>query len=307
MTENNSNLCGIIPVYKEKDWTSFDVIGKLRGILHIKRLGHGGTLDPMAEGVLPVFVGKATKCCDIIPDSRKVYKAGFEFGLSTDTQDITGEILSKSNKEIPLSLIKAELVKFTGKIMQLPPMYSAVKVNGKKLYELAREGKTVERTPRQITVNSLEITGYDEKSRRGEMIIDCMKGTYVRTIISDMGDSLGAGGVMTSLERTRSAGIEKSECFTVSQIEKIAQENKIGEIIIPADRVFEIYQKATLDKRTTALYKNGVKLYKNQVSVSDEYEEYNEQKKYRVYGFDGEFLGIGGFCQGLFRSIKNFY
>ena len=301
MTENNSNLCGIIPVYKEKDWTSFDVIGKLRGILHIKRLGHGGTLDPLATGVLPVFAGKATKCCDIIPDRRKVYKAGFKFGVSTDTEDITGKILCENNTKISRKQLEETIPLFVGNIMQIPPMYSAVKIGGKKLYELAREGKTVERTPREITVNSIKILDFDENSQQGEMVIDCMKGTYVRTIISDMGKKLGTGGIMTSLERTYSAGVEKSECFTVEEIAKLWEKNKLEEIVIPTDRAFEVYQKITLDERITALYKNGVKLYPKQTGVEISH------KIYRVYGYDGEFLGIGAFKEEFFRSVKNFY
>ena len=297
----NENLCGIIGVKKPKGWTSFDVIGKLRGVLHIKRLGHAGTLDPMAEGVLPVFVGKATKACDIIPDRKKVYLAGFKLGISTDTEDITGEVISVSDKKADLEQLKAAAEKLTGDIMQTPPMYSAVKVNGKKLYELARQGKTVERTPRPVHIDSIEITEYDENSREGKMLVSCEKGTYIRTVISDIGIFLGTGGTMTSLVRTYSGGIDISQCYTIEEIEKAIGENRIEEIIMPVDKAFEVYEKINLSERITGLYKNGVKLRPQQVGKSGADEEI-----YRVYGFDGEFIGTGRFINGEFRSHKNF-
>lgn len=297
----NDNFFGILPVYKEKGWTSFDVIGKLRGVLKIKRLGHAGTLDPMATGVLPVFVGKATKACDILPDDRKVYRAGFKLGVSTDTEDITGEILETSDKGVSLLQVQEQADKLVGDIMQIPPMYSAVKINGKKLYELAREGKTVERKARPIRVNSIEITRYDEDAREGELIIDCQKGTYVRTVISDMGKALGTFGVMTSLERTYSGGVDIKSCLTVAEIEKIVSEGRLEEVVEPLDKVFEMYESLRLSERITPLYKNGVKLRPPQVGKSQA-----DSKVYRVYGFEGEFIGLGHFVNGEFRSKKNF-
>jgi tRNA pseudouridine55 synthase len=301
---NNTELSGILPVKKQQGWTSFDVIGKLRGITHIKRLGHGGTLDPMAEGVLPVFVGKATKCCDILPDKRKRYKAGFRLGLSTDTEDITGKILTECENPVTLTQIEEILPLFSGDIMQLPPMYSAVKVGGKKLYQLAREGKTVERTLRKIHVYGIEITAYDEQKREGILEIDCGQGTYVRTVIADMGEKLGVGGVMTSLVRTLSNGITLDKCLTISEIEQISAENRLGEILLPTDKAFAIYPETRLGKWETSLYKNGVKLRPEQVCCADKSDE---SAIYRVYGFDGGFLGTGHFVGGEFRSHKNFF
>lgn len=295
------NLSGIIAVYKPGGWTSFDVVAKLRGILRIKRLGHGGTLDPMAEGVLPVFVGKATKACDIIPDRRKEYSAGFKLGMSTDTQDITGKILTESPAEVNLEKLKAAAETFVGDIMQIPPMYSAVKVNGKKLYELAREGKTVEREPRPIRVNSIEITEYDESKREGKMYVRCEKGTYIRTIIYDIGEKLGTGGVMTTLVRTYSGGCGISDCHTLEEIQALVNEEKIGDIIIPTDKAFAEYEEVRLSKRITELYKNGVKLRPEQTGRSP------DDRSYRVYGAENEFLGIGHFVNGEFRSKKNLF
>lgn len=295
----NENISGIIAVNKPKGWTSFDVVAKLRGILHIKRLGHGGTLDPMAEGVLPIFVGKATKACDIIPDRKKEYSAGFKLGVSTDTQDITGNVISTSETNVSRGTILSAAESFTGDIMQIPPMYSAVKVGGKKLYELAREGKTVEREPRKIHIDSIDITEYDEQTREGRMYVRCEKGTYIRTVISDIGDKLGAGGVMTSLVRTYSGGCKLEDCRTLEEVAVLAESGRLDEIIIPADRAFAEYDEVRLTQRITGLYKNGVKLRSAQVGREP------DDRLYRVYGFDGEFLGIGCFKNGEFRSFKN--
>lgn len=292
-------VSGILPVNKPAGWTSFDVIAKLRGILRIKRLGHAGTLDPIATGVLPVFVGKATKACDIIPDRKKVYKAGFRLGISTDTEDITGKTLQVSEKAVKREDAEAAAQRLIGDIMQIPPMYSAVKVNGKKLYQLAREGKEVERQARPVHIHSIEITEYDEQTRQGKMTVSCEKGTYIRTVIADMGKALGTGGVMISLERTYSGGLDISDCLTLEQIQKICGEDRLSEIIIPVEKAFREYPKISLNKRLTVLYKNGVKLRPEQVGTSA------DDRLYRVYGSDGIFLGIGFFANNEFRCKKN--
>lgn len=296
----SENYNGIIGVNKPEGWTSFDVIAKLRGILRIKRLGHAGTLDPMATGVLPVFVGKATKACDIIPDVKKVYLAGFKFGVSTDTEDMTGKVLSSSDKAVSSSDIEDCIEKFTGDIMQVPPMYSAVKVGGKKLYELARAGKVVDRQPRKIHIDIITVSEYNEETREGKIIIDCEKGTYVRTVISDMGNALGCGGIMTSLVRTYSGGIDISKCYTLDEINDICQQDRLSEILIPCDKPFEIYPSVKLTERITKLYKNGVKLRPQQVGFDNA-----EDGIFRVYGFDNEFIGTGYFKDNEFRCHKN--
>lgn len=296
------NLCGILPVTKPEGWTSFDVIAKLRRVLKIRRLGHSGTLDPMATGVLPVFVGRATKACDIIPDRKKVYTAGFELGITTDTLDITGTVLKKSGRAVTLGQIEEVKVGFIGDIMQTPPMYSAVKVDGKRLYELARQGKEVERKPRPVHIDAIEILSYDEDVGRGVMRVSCEKGTYIRSVISDIGDRLGCGGVMTSLERTYSGGIDISQCRSISQIEEICADGDLEGLLIPIDRVFEVYDKVCLGEWETRLYRNGVKLRTEQTGL----EEPEEETSYRVYGCDGSFLGIGKIQGGEFRCVKNF-
>ena len=186
-----SGLNGILCINKPEGFTSFDVIAKLRGILKTKKLGHAGTLDPMATGVLPVFAGFATKACDILPDSDKSYIAGFRLGVTTDTQDRTGTILhQRPANHLTAEMIEQALPAFRGEILQLPPMYSAVSVNGQRLYELARKGIEVERTPRPITIYRLELLRYDPASQEGEMEISCSKGTYIRTILHDLGETL---------------------------------------------------------------------------------------------------------------------
>ena len=283
----NKELNGIIVINKPKGFTSFDVIAKLRGILRIKRLGHAGTLDPMATGVLPVFIGKATKACDILPNNEKSYKAGFKLGIKTDTQDITGNVVFEEKSCVKLDELHDKVKMFLGETEQLPPMYSAVSVGGKRLYELAREGKEVERKPRKIYVESIDITEFDEASQTGIMEIHCLKGTYVRTIIHDLGEALEAGGVLISLERTSSSGYDISQSHTLDEIQSLMSSGKgIEGIIFPIDSAFYLYEKIILNPKHTRLYKNGVKLRLEQVGAMG-------GNTYRVYGSDNEFLGLG--------------
>src|SRR5574344_429877 len=201
---------GVINVYKEKGFTSQDVVAKLRGILKQKKIGHTGTLDPDAEGVLPICVGNATKLFDILTDRTKEYETVLLLGKTTDTQDISGNVLSESDsyKYLSVKEIEGTILSFLPGYEQIPPMYSAIKVNGKKLYELAREGKTIEREPRGVHIDSIEIKNYDETSRIGVIKVDCEKGTYIRSVIADIGEKLGCGGMMTSLERSYSGGVD---------------------------------------------------------------------------------------------------
>lgn len=301
MSTNENTVMGILPVNKPKGWTSFDVVAKLRGVMKIKRLGHAGTLDPMATGVLPVFVGKATKACDILPDTKKIYTAGFRLGVSTDTLDITGRVIRENADKVTADQLERIRQRFVGEITQLPPMYSAVKVDGKRLYQLAREGKTVQRTPRKCIVHSIEIISYDEETREGKMTISCEKGTYVRTIIDDMGNALGTGAVMTSLVRTYSAGFDIAQCLTMEQIEEICKQGRISDVIMSVEKAFEMYGGIRLDRRLTELYKNGVKLYRSQL------KEEQQGDIFRVFGSDGSFLGLAAFKNEMLCSVKNFY
>lgn len=294
---------GILCIDKPQGFTSFDVIAKLRGIMKIKRLGHGGTLDPMATGVLPVFVGTATKACDIMPDSSKRYVADFRLGKTSDTQDITGNILTESDKKISREELEAVLPEFTGKIRQLPPMYSAVQINGKRLYDLARQGVEVERNPREIEIKNIVIFKYDEKSREGTLEIGCGKGTYIRTIINDIGERLGCGGIMTGLVRTCSSGFTINECCTLDEVQRARDEDRLESLILPIERVFENIPKLCLNEVQTRMYRNGVKLDLNRIrNIRQGVSEYS------VYGFDGEFIGIASVDSenGCLRVFKNF-
>lgn len=293
---------GILCVNKPQGFTSFDVVAKLRGILKMKRLGHGGTLDPMATGVLPVFVGNATKACDIMPDSSKSYRAGFRLGEASDTQDVTGTILARSDKTVSAEELESVIPQFTGKIMQLPPMYSAVQVNGRRLYDLARQGIEVERTPREIEVDALRVEKYDPGTREGELYISCSKGTYIRTVISDIGDKLGCGGIMTSLVRLSSGGFTLDDCFTFEQIQQARDEERLGELILPIERVFEKLPKLRLGEAQTRMYRNGVKL-----DLARVYNIKDGEDIYAVYGHDGAFIGTA-FAEresGVLRVGKN--
>lgn len=293
---------GVICVNKPQGFTSFDVIAKLRGIMKIRRLGHGGTLDPMATGVLPVFVGTATKACDIMPDNTKSYRAGFKLGQVTDTQDITGDVLAFSDMAVNRDALEAVIPDFVGDIMQLPPMYSAVQVNGQRLYDLARQGVEVERQPRQIHVDKLILTEYDEDTREGVLEIYCGKGTYIRTIINDIGEKLGCGGIMTSLVRTSSGGFTLAECYTMEEIQQAADENRLEELILPIERVFASLPKLRLNEVQTRMYKNGVKL-----DISRVHHIKSEVELYSVYGSDGVFIGTAfvDHENGILRVAKN--
>ena len=293
---------GILCVNKPQDFTSFDVIAKLRGILQMKRLGHGGTLDPMATGVLPVFVGNATKACDIMPDTTKSYIAGFRFGAVSDTQDIWGDVTEKSDKTVSREDILSLLPCFTGTIMQLPPMYSAVQVNGQRLYDLARKGIEVERTPREAEVYSLELLSYDSEKRQGTLSIACGKGTYVRTVINDMGEKLGTGGIMTSLVRTSSGGFTLEECYTFEQIQQARDEGRLEQLILPVERIFAKLPKLRLGEAQTRMYRSGVKL-----DLARLYNIRSDADTYGVYGYDGTFIGTAYTDRekGILRIGKN--
>lgn len=299
-------LNGILLVDKPQGFTSFDVIAKLRGILRIKRLGHSGTLDPMATGVLPVLVGKATKASDILPIDEKSYEAGFKFGISTDTQDITGEVLTNSNIFISLERLENAAESFVGDILQIPPMYSAVSVGGKRLYELAREGKTIEREARPRKVNYIKINSYDSLTREGMMSVSVSKGTYVRTLIHDIGEKLECGGVMTSLRRTSSSGYDIKQCYTLEQIQQYADEDNLSHIILPVETAFNSnYDKVKLNRHCTQLYKNGVKLRLEQAGI----QGISNDKTVCIYDCDNEFLGLAqtNIDKNELKIYKNFF
>lgn len=276
---------GIISIYKERGITSFDAVAEVRRIFATRKAGHGGTLDPMAEGVLPVFLGDTTKAADYCPDNTKQYLAGFRFGISTDTQDITGKVLASSNEYVSRNKMPMIERLFTGELMQVPPMYSAVKIGGQKLYDLARRGETVERKPRPITVYELKIRRYENNS--GEMLVTCSKGTYVRTLISDIGDKLGVGGVMTSLVRTKSGMFTLENSYRLSELEERSPE-ELEALLMPLEKLYEQLPKANLDEQQTKLFRNGATLDADRIRFDLIYD-----MGYYIEGSDGVFLGIG--------------
>lgn len=286
---------GIVLINKPAGFTSFDVIAKLRGILKTKRLGHAGTLDPMAVGVLPVFVGRATLACDLLPNHDKKYIASFRLGITTATQDSTGEITNECESHVTKAQVENALERFSGEIEQTPPMYSAIKVQGKRLYDLAREGIEVEVKSRKIVIYEIKLLEFDEKTQSGKIQVFCSKGTYIRTICHDLGKVLGVGGIMTDLCRTNAAGFELKECLSLDEIQSLCDKGEIDNVIIPIERVFESYPKITLTEKQTSLFLNGVKL-------SLPFEE----GILRVYSFDNVFLGLGFFENDLLKIKKLF-
>ena len=228
---------GIINIYKEKGFTSHDVVAKLRGILRMKKIGHTGTLDPDAEGVLPVCVGKATKLCELLLEKSKTYQAMFILGLTTDTQDISGNVLKESDVNVTREDIEKAIMSFVGGYDQIPPMYSALKVNGKKLYELAREGKEVERKPRRVDLDNIDILDISDDLKHIMIKVDCSKGTYIRTLCHDIGEKLGCGACMESLLRTKVDKYAIDNALRLNEVEDLVKEDKLGQHIVAIEDI----------------------------------------------------------------------
>lgn len=278
---------GILCMNKPQDFTSFDVIGKLRGILHMKRLGHTGTLDPMATGVLPILVGTATKACDILPNQDKTYQATVVFGKATDTLDIWGKPLQNyPEQHVTEAALRAILPEFLGDITQLPPMYSAVSVNGKRLYELARKGETVERPTRTVHIDAITLDAFDETQQTATLTVSCGKGTYIRTLLSDIGQRLGGDAVMTALIRTAACGYPLQNCLTFEQVAAAMADGTLEEHLLPTDSLFSSYPKLRLNAAQERMFCNGVKLDLNRLRNLQP-----DQDIYTVYGATGTFLG----------------
>ena len=283
---------GIIIINKPQDWTSMDACAKLRGVFHEKRVGHAGTLDPMATGVLPVFVGQATKAVSFAEDGKKEYRARLRLGVVTDTQDIWGTVLREAPVSVSERDLRAVLPRFTGEIEQLPPMYSAVKVQGKKLYELARKGVEVERKPRRITIYELELLERDKNGDYGLRVV-CSKGTYIRTLCHDIGAALGCGGCMSALTRTISAGFTLDEAVSIED----AQERGAA-LLRPVDSLFRQYPVYRIDYAEA----------ERRCRCGNPIRAFNSKDgMYRVYGRDGTFLALSRCENGVLTSIKNFF
>jgi len=280
---------GLLLLDKPAGYTSFDVVAKMRGLLHTRKVGHGGTLDPMATGVLPIFVGRGTKCCDILPCQDKRYSAWLQLGAVSDTQDSSGSILERRPFEgIGRREVEAALNAFVGEITQVPPMYSAVQVGGRRLYDLARQGLEVERPARQIRIYSIRLLEADEQAGRYQIDVSCGKGTYIRTLIHDLGQALGCGALMCGLRRTEAAGFGLEEALTLEEAQVLAQEGRLEERILPVERVFRSLPELRLSAAQCRLYRNGVRLDWNRLSSGP-----IPQGDLRVLGEDGAFIGVG--------------
>ena len=293
---------GIINVYKEKGYTSHDVVAKLRGIAGQKKIGHTGTLDPDAEGVLPVCLGKATKVCELLTDKDKTYRAVLFLGQTTDTQDASGTVLETSDvSNLNEAQVTEAVQSFVGEYAQIPPMYSALKVGGKKLYELAREGKTVERKARNVMIHSIKILRVDLP--RVEMEVSCSKGTYIRTLCHDIGEKLGVGGCMESLLRVQVGRFVLADSLCLSEIQKAKEDGNLEKILQPIDSVFEQYRAVRIRPDQEKRLQNG-----NSFRKPDRLQNYDDQEMVRVYDSNGHFAAVYRYVEKdhEFRIVKMF-
>lgn len=289
---------GIINVYKEKGYTSHDVVAKMRGILRTKKIGHTGTLDPEAEGVLPVCLGKGTKLCDMLTDKSKTYRAVLLLGLETDTQDTTGQVLRESPVEVTSEEVREAVMSFLGDYNQIPPMYSALKVNGKKLYELARAGKEVERQARPVEI--LEIQVEEIRLPRVTMTVSCSKGTYIRTLCYDIGRKLGCGGCMESLLRTRVDRFMLADSLKLTDIERLRDEGTIADHVVPVDEIFRDLPAVSTLPEFDKLVHNGNWFLPEQAEIQDAECHGNVPDggilatvpRARVYDSGSQFIGV---------------
>ena len=286
---------GILLIDKPEGWTSHDIAAKLKGMLRERRIGHSGTLDPMATGLLVMFVGRATRAVEFAEAQSKRYIAGLRLGVSTDTQDTTGNILRSCEASVTREALADAIKPFIGDIMQIPPMYSAIKVNGQKLCDIARRGGEVERRPRHITVSGISVVG-----RSGNdfvLDISCSKGTYIRTLCNDIGDALGCGGCMSSLRRTAAGDFSVSQAYTIDEVVAAAAAGEAGKLLLPTDSMFAALPRCTAGAQDERRIKNGNEIKTPALADGD----------YRVYSDSGEFLMLGRAENGRMRTIKSFF
>ena len=285
---------GILLIDKPPLWTSNDVVSKLKGVLKERRIGHSGTLDPLATGLLAVFAGRATRAVSFAESHDKRYTAGLRLGLRTDTQDISGNVISKGQTDVKDEELDRVLSCFVGEIEQTPPMYSAVRVNGKRLYELVRKGIEVERKPRKITVYSIERKGRES----GDIVLDikCSKGTYIRTLCSDIGEMLGCGACMSALRRTEAGMFSVENAYTLDEVIREAEIGDVSSLLLPTETIFSEYERITVSASAEAKVRNG-----NPVSFSA------PDGTYRVCSQQGEFLALGKCEDGIMKTIKSFF
>lgn len=296
-------LNGIINIRKEAGYTSHDVVAKMRGICGQRKIGHTGTLDPAAEGVLPVCLGSATRLCELLTQKDKEYAAELLLGITTDTEDMTGQVLERREVLASEEEVRRAVLSFQGEYLQVPPMYSALKVDGKRLYELARAGREVERAPRPVTIHQIEIVEMELPVVKLKVV--CSKGTYIRTLCADIGKALGCGGTMKSLLRTRSGSFGLEEAITLSQLERLRDEGRMTEALLPVDSVFSKCPALHVTEEFQKLLDNGNAFYENQTR---EGLIYPEGALVRIYREDESFAGVYAFdaARRRYQPVKMF-
>ena len=282
---------GILIIDKPEEYTSFDVVAVLRRLLHVRRIGHTGTLDPMATGVLPVLIGPACRANELLPIQDKEYIAGFSLGKKSDTEDIWGTVETVSDAPVSAAALETAAAEFRGEISQVPPMVSSVKKDGKRLYELARQGLMVERSARPVTVYRLEILEYLPSERSGVLSVHCSKGTYVRSLIHEIGERLGVGGVLTSLRRTMASGFALSQAITLDEARKRAAEDTLNDSILPVEAGFETLSAVTVSENQACRFSNGGALFLDRVPCGEVRRDVSQ--RVRVHAPSGLFLGLG--------------
>ncbi len=294
-------MTGIIILDKPEGITSFGAVARVRRICSEKKCGHSGTLDPMATGVLTVMLGGATRFIELFPNHNKAYRASFRLGTVTDTLDITGKVLETRETDVTAEQVKEKIRDFIGDINQLPPMYSAVSVGGQRLYDLARKGIEVERQPRQVTVFSIDVLSENEETNEYEIQVECSSGTYIRTLISDLGEALGCGAVLTALRRTKANGFDIKNAVTLEQLEEAVKNGKISDILIPVDRALEEYPVIKVSEAQAKRFRNGGELSLDRLKYP------RMLGFFRIYDPNGNFIGIGEIGQKNCLEIKRVF
>lgn len=297
---------GVILIDKPKEFTSFDVIAVMRKLCKQKKAGHTGTLDPNATGVLPVLLGCATKAQDLIENHDKTYIADFKLGMTSDTLDIWGNVTENEKPHIVREKFENTLENFVGEIEQIPPMFSAVQINGQRLYDLARKGIDVEREGRKVTVYNATLLDFDAENQSGQIEVSCSKGTYIRTIIDDIGKALGCGAVMSGLRRTKACGFSIDECITLEKAKELAENGTLESRLISTERLFMNYEQILVSEAQAKRFKNGGALDIGRTALKN--RELVDEKRYRVKSRDGEFLGLGivDLQNGAIKVLKLF-
>ena len=292
---------GVVIIRKEENMSSFAAVNKVRRLFGVKKAGHTGTLDPMATGVLTIMLGGATRFCELLPSHDKAYIAALRLGTVTDTLDITGKVLETREVNVTAEQVREKIKDFIGDISQLPPMYSAVSVNGQRLYDLARQGIEVERKAREVTVFSIEMLNENEQAGEYEIAVECSSGTYIRTLIADLGEALGCGAVMTDLRRTKANGFDISQTVTVEELAEKAEKGELADVVIPVDKALEDYPVITVTEAQAKRFRNGGELDLQRLKCP------KMLGIYRIYDPENNFIGLGEIGMGDSLTIKRVF